>query len=128
MEKKRLGVDAQLYLDLLPVGGSGVKAEYYLAKDRGLKEDGWYLWLSQVITTKFGAAVRYDYFDPNTSESAKNDATGTWSLAFHYFWDSYVRITAAYDIPRQLKDNSLFSKHTGDLNDNRFTLQFQFSL
>jgi hypothetical protein len=125
-DKKRYGADAQVYLDFLPLGGTGFRGEYYQAKDNDKNERGGYLWLSQNILTKFGAAARYDYWDPNTDENAKNDATGTLSLALHYFWDSYVRITAAYDIPHRLKDNSIFSKYDGDIKDNRFTLQFQF--
>ena len=132
-DKRRYGADAQVYLDVLPIGGTGVRGELYVAqdynktaKDSLADEVGWYLWLSQNIYTKFAAAVRYDYWDPNTDENAKNDATGTLSLALHYFWDSYVRITGAYDIPHQLKENSIFSKYSGDKKDNRFTLQFQF--
>ncbi|MCJ7577207.1 MAG: OprO/OprP family phosphate-selective porin [candidate division Zixibacteria bacterium] len=132
-DKRRYGADAQVYLDVLPIGGTGIRGELYLAKDYNktandslADEMGWYLWLSQNIYTKFGAAARYDYWDPNTDSNAKNDATGTLSLAFHYFWDSYVRITTAYDIPHQLKESSIFSKYSGDKKDNRFTLQFQF--
>ena len=132
-DKIRYGADAQVYLDFLPLGGTGIRGELYSAKDYNktakdslAKEMGWYLWLSQNIYTKFGAAVRYDYWDPNTDSNVKNDATGTLSLALHYFWDSNVRITAAYDIPHKLKENSIFSKYSGDIKDNRFTLQFQF--
>jgi hypothetical protein len=134
-DKIRYGADAQVYLDFLPIGGTGIRGELYsakdfnkTAKDSSAKEMGWYLWLSQNIYTKFGAAVRYDYWDPNTANDHKDDATGTLSLALHYFWDSYVRVTAAYDIPHKLKGNSIFSKHSGDRKDNRFTLQFQFML
>jgi len=133
-DKRRYGADAQVYLDILPIGGTGIRGELYLAKDYNKSaknsladERGWYLWLSQNIYTKFGAAARYDYWDPNTDSEFKNDATGTLSLALHYFWDSYVRITAAYDIPHQLKENSMFSKLESDKKDNRFTLQFQFT-
>jgi phosphate-selective porin len=132
-DKIRYGADAQVYLDVLPIGGTGIRGEFYSAKDFNktakdslADELGWYFWLSQNIYTKFGVAVRYDYWDPNTDKDVKNDATGTLSLALHYYWDSYVRITAAYDIPHQLKENSIFSKYDGDKKDNRFTLQFQF--
>jgi hypothetical protein len=132
-DKIRYGADAQVYLDFLPLGGTGIRGELYSAKDYNktakdslADELGWYLWLSQNIYTKFGAAVRYDFWDPNTDTNAKNDAFGTLSLAFQYYWDSNVRITAAYDMPHQLKDNSIFSKYAGDRKDNRFTLQFQF--
>ncbi|MEW6052102.1 MAG: porin [Candidatus Zixiibacteriota bacterium] len=127
-DKNRVGIDAQLYLDVLPLGGTGVRAEMIGARDKGKMERGWYLWLSQAVYKNFGGAVRYDYFDPNTSDAAKSDATGTLSLAAHYYWDANVRLTAAYDMPRLLKDNSIFSKASGDKKDNTFTLQFQYSM
>jgi hypothetical protein len=140
--KKRFGLDAQAYFDVLPVGGSAVRAELYLAEDylstatnKLAKERGWYLWLSQTLGKKFAAAARYDFWDPNTknnytdtSAKKKDDATGTLSLAVHYFWDSWVRVTAAYDVPHLLKDGSMFSKSPYDPKDNRFTLQFQFTI
>ncbi len=145
-DKIRYGLDAQAYLDLLPMGGTAIRAEFFYGEDYqkasvdqiGVSK-GWYLWLSQTLGTKFGAAVRYDYFDPNIhndfTESdpsklavLKNDAMGTTSLALHYFWDEHVRITAAYDMFKALEDGSMFSKYEGDVDDNRFTLQFQFSI
>jgi hypothetical protein len=131
-DKIRYGLDAQYYLDVLPVGGTGIRAEAYFAKDYNkavttdslARETGWYFWVSQNLGKKFAAAVRYDYWDPN--KDAGNDATSTLSLATHYYWDGNVRITAAYDIPRILKGKSTFSAVDNDLKDNRFTLQFQF--
>ncbi|MBK7142360.1 MAG: hypothetical protein IPH75_09795 [bacterium] len=132
-DKNRYGMDAQLYLDFLPIGGTAVRGECYWATDYDktggsdslVNRQGWYLWVSQAITTKFGAALRYDYWDPN-SETAINDALGTLSMAMHYYWDPNVRITAAYDMPRKLEGTSKFSKLESDPEDNRFTLQFQF--
>ncbi len=132
-DKTRYGVDAQLYLDVLPIGGTAVRGEYYWAEDYDktggvdslVGRQGWYLWLSQAISTKLGAALRYDYWDPNT-ETAINDALGTLSMAMHYYYDGNVRITAAYDMPRRLKGQSTFAKVKNDPEDNRFTLQFQF--
>lgn len=126
-EKNRVGADAQLFLDVLPLGGTGIRTEYFGARDKGKTERGWYLWLSQAVYKKFGGAMRYDYFDPNTSDAKQGDATGTFSLAGHYYWDANVRITAAYDIPRLLKGNSMFSKAANDRRDNTFTLQFQYT-
>ncbi len=145
-DKIRYGIDAQAYFDVLSVGGTAVRGEFFYGEDYqrtsvdvvGVSK-GWYLWLSQTLGTKFGAAVRYDFFDPNVhndyteSDPAKlavlkNDATGTMSLAMHYFWDANVRITAAYDMFRTLEDGSMFSKYDGDIDDNRFTLQFQFAI
>lgn len=132
-DKNRFGVDAQLYLDVLPIGGTAIRGEYYGATDFDksdlddslVSRQGWYLWVSQSISTKLGAALRYDYWDPN-SETAINDAIGTWSMALHYFFDPNVRITAAYDMPSKLKGESTFASVDKDPEDNRFTLQFQF--
>jgi len=140
--KKRFGLDAQAYFDILPVGGSAVRTEFYYAEDYNSAANdkmgvgkGFYIWLSQTLGKKFAAAARYDFWDPNVhgdytdkSLKKKDDATGTMSLAVHYFWDSWVRVTAAYDIPHLLKDGSLVSKSPYDPKDNRFTLQFQFTI
>jgi len=131
-DKDRYGIDAQAYLDLLPVGATGIRAEYFKARDynstakKVLHEQGWYGWVSQSLGNKFGAAVRYDYWDPNTL--TLGDATGTWSFALHYFYDANVRLTAAYDIPHLLDGNSTFTKSVKDVKDNRFTLQFQYTI
>ncbi|MDZ4722598.1 MAG: porin [candidate division Zixibacteria bacterium] len=134
-DKTRYGADAQVYLDILPFGGTAFRGELFIAEDYNnsaadslASKIGWYLWLSQSLSTKFGAAVRYDYWDPNTDATAANDAIGTLSLAGHYYFDSYVRITAAYDIPSLLEGRSTFRKHPADITDNRFTLQFQFAI
>lgn len=141
-DKRRYGIDAQAYFDVLPVGGSAVRAEFYYgddysssARDKMASGKGFYVWLSQTLGKKLAAAARYDFWDPNVhgdyadgSLRKKDDATGTMSLAMHYYWDSWVRITAAYDMPRLLKDGSLTSESPYDPKDNRFTLQFQFTI
>jgi len=141
-DKIRYGLDAQTYFEILPMGGSSARAEFYYAEDYSsgavdlsAVSKGWYLWLSQSLGPKFGAAVRYDFFDPNVHNDYKNqtpanlnDAVGTLSMVLHYYWDGNVRISAAYDMPRTLKDGSLFFKYDGDIKDNRFTLQFQFAI
>lgn len=131
-DKDRYGLDAQAYLDLLPIGSTGIRGEYYRARDynKDIKkvahEQGWYFWVSQNIGKKLGASARYDFWSPNTK--AGDNATGTWSFAGNYFFDGNVRITAAYDIPQLLKGKSTFSKSVKDIRDNRFTLQFQFTI
>jgi hypothetical protein len=131
-DKDRYGLDAQAYLDFLPIGSTGLRGEFYKARDynKDIKnvahEQGWYFWVSQNIGKKLGASARYDYWNPNTQ--AADNATGTWSFAANYFYDGNVRITAAYDIPQLLKGRSTFSKSVKDIKDNRFTLQFQFTI
>ncbi len=131
-DRERLGADMQFYFDLIPVGSTALRAEFFKARDynRDVKtvvdERGWYLWLSQSLGKNLGAAARYDFWSPNTALA--NNATGTWSFAAHYFYDANVRITAAYDIPQLLAGKSTFSKSPNDRADNRFTLQFQFAI
>jgi phosphate-selective porin len=131
-DKDRYGLDAQAYFDLIPAGATGIRAEFYQARDynKDIKkvahEQGWYLWLSQNIGRNFGAAARYDYWNPNTNGT--DNATGTWSFAANYYYDGNVRITAGYDIPQLLKGKSTFSKSDKDRRDNRFTLQFQYTI
>lgn len=145
-DKIRYGADAQMKLALLPIGSTTARIEYYYADDYSSSaadlaavSRGWYVWLSQSLGKKFGAALRYDYFDPNMHNDyaetdsfrlarISNDATGTFSVAFRYFWDSAVSLTAAYDFFWQLKDGSMYRKYSGDIKDNRFTLQFQFKM
>jgi hypothetical protein len=133
-DKDRYGVDAQAYFDFLPIGATGLRGEFYQARDYSstykgvVHEQGWYLWLSQVVGKKFAAAARYDYWDPNTRAAVADRATGTISLAAHYYYDPNVRLTLGYDIPRKLKGSSMFSKSAADIKDNRLTLQFQYTL
>ena len=131
-DKDRYGLDAQAYLDLLSIGSTGLRTEYYKARDynKDIKTvahaQGWYFWVSQNVGKKFGASARYDYWSPNTQKG--DNATGTLSLAANYFYDGNVRITAAYDMPRLLRGQSTFSKSVKDIDDNRFTLQFQYTI
>lgn len=135
-DKIRYGADMQVYLDFLPIGGSAIRSEVYLSEDYNTKDSedsaaqglGWYLWLSQSLSTKFSIAARYDYWDVNRDADFEDDAIGTLSLAAHYFWDAHVRLTAAYDNPRLLKGKSFFSGHDNDVKDNTVTLQFQFMI
>lgn len=133
-DKIRYGADAQVYLDVLPLGNTGIRGELLLSQDysssagKVVDGRGFYLWLSQNLGKRLGAAARYDVWDPNTDSGVQNDATGTLSLAGHYYYDGNIRITAAYDMPRKLEKNSLFTALATDPDDNRFTLQFQYTL
>jgi hypothetical protein len=127
-DKMRTGVDAQAYLNLLPCGGTGLRGEYMFAHDKGLRKDGWYLWLSQSLTTKFGAAVRYQTFEPNKDIAVAtkgDDKLNTISLAFHYYWDTKTRITLAYDINKE--PGKTAAGKDREVKNNLFTIQWQFS-
>lgn len=126
--KMRTDIDAQAFLNILPFGGTGLRGEYMFAHDKGLRKDGWYLWLSQSLTTKFGGAVRYQTFDPNKDNvvtKVGDDKLNTVSVAFHYFWDTKTRITLAYDINKEPGRSAAGASR--EVKNNLFAMQWQFS-
>ena len=87
------GIDAQLYADLLPIGGSSLRAEIITGQQPGTKDDnrslgsitypftghlylrnflGYYAALIQNIGLQHQFVVRYDAFIPNMDVSAKH--------------------------------------------------------
>lgn len=122
-KKNRLGTDVQLFFVGAPrLGESGIRAEVYLAGEFDRDLLGWYVWLSQKLGKQFGAAIRYDTFDPDTDrrDGRKIDQV---SLAAHYYHDENVRITCAYDIRKTEETAEVL-----DPEDNVLTIQIQFSL
>ena len=94
--RKRIGADAQTYLDVPGIGGFALKGEAILSKDTNLAlgataadpckdvtSFGWILTASQNIGDYLGIAARVDSYDPLFSKSlsdacrAKNPALGT---------------------------------------------------
>jgi phosphate-selective porin len=136
--RTRLGADLQLYLDLVPVGGTALKGEYIVGKtyQRGGVEQlnvpasGWWLLLVQNLGLSNAVALRYDSFDPERgrppTESGTrlgaNNPIGTLGVAaIHYFGES-LKITAAYELPMTATAEG---GSVQDPKDNLFTLQFQ---
>jgi hypothetical protein len=150
-DKTRLGFDAQYFYELPTLGGGTLRAEYYGghnlnadslrtlvvppgapstgrvllpgADPAHLATDfvGWYAMWVQNLGEKWQAAARVERFDPNTD--VDHDQFDRVSLGLNYFWDGYVRITAAYDIPRT--DFALGTGGFDDPEDNLWTLQVQ---
>ena len=126
-DKVRSGVDAQLYFDLLPFGGTALRGEYYQGFGVGSKDSrfqGYYAWFSQQITTKFGLAYRFDRWDPNARENAKGDRVDQHDFVFHYYWDSNTRISFEYVMPKDELDPALAGDK--DRKDNVFRVQTLF--
>lgn len=122
-EKDRIGADAQAFLQIFPeLGESGIRAEVFVAKEFDRDILGWYIWLSQKLGKQFGAALRFDTYDPDTDleDGKKLDQV---SIAGHYYHDENVRITCAYDIRKTEEVGS-----AKDPDDNLFTVQVQFAL
>lgn len=126
-DKVRRGVDAQAYLDLLPIGGTALRGEYYQGFGVGNNDSrflGFYGWFSQQLTTKFGLAYRFDSWDPNTKSTVKGDKVNQHTAVVHYYWDSNTRISFEYVMPKdELDPNVLGDK---DRNDNVFRVQTLF--
>jgi phosphate-selective porin len=136
--RTRLGADVQLYLDLLPVGGTAVKAEYITgttyqrggAEVFGVPASGFWVLLVQNLGLSDAVALRYDSFDyQNGHEAAEADskldptnAVSTLGLqAMHYFGEN-LKVSATYELPVTATASGGTVK---DPKDNLFTLQFQ---
>lgn len=118
LPRNRIGADAQLYLDLLPFGGTALVAEFvagtsYWANGverAGQTALGWYVLLAQNILKNDQIAVRYDFFDPATGTPNRPDAADPTKpsglnqvhtigfVATHYF-DDVFKLSLTYEIP-----------------------------
>lgn len=140
LPRNRIGADAQLYLDVLPFGGTALVAEFVAGTSywvNGVERPGqtalgWYVLLVQNILKNDQIAVRYDFFDPATGTPNRPDAadpTKTSSLnqvhtvgflATHYF-DDVFKLSLVYELPL------VASSGQGDAppKQNLFTVQMQ---
>jgi phosphate-selective porin len=136
--RSRFGADVQAYLDLLPIGGTALKAEYITGKTYqrggneqfGVPASGWWTLLVQNIGLSDAVAVRYDSFDYENGSAAieaddklgANNAVGTLGLqAMHYFGEN-LKVSATYELPMTATAEG---GSVEDPKDNLFTLQFQ---
>jgi phosphate-selective porin len=137
--RSRFGADVQMYLDVVPLGGTALKAEYltgtsYLrggVEQFGVPASGWYALLVQNIGLSHALALRYDYFDPenglpdaasatDATRPASNNATGTLGIAAIHYLGEHLKVTAAYELPM-----TATAGEAQDPKDNLFTLQLQ---
>jgi hypothetical protein len=137
--RQRLGADVQLYLDLLPVGGTKVALEGIVgttwSKDGVEQFDkhgrGGYALLVQSLGEDCALAARYDVFDGDTDAAAEADPTDptkpasansvkTLGVALLYYWSEVIKLTLEYDIPKTDTPPGI-----EDPEDNLLTLQFQ---
>ena len=136
--RNRLGADLQLYLDLLPVGGTALKGEYMAGstyqrggvEQFGVAAHGWWAMVVQNLGLTNQVAIRYDAFDPqNASEATESeDRLGTNNpvstlgfAAIHHFGEN-LKVTAAYELPMTA---TVEGGTAEDPKDNLFTVQFQ---
>jgi phosphate-selective porin len=143
LKKQWFGAELRLYADLL--GGLSIKSEYIAGTnstpsltalktdpDKIRKFSGFYVYLVKNIGTKNEFVAKYDSYDPNTSlsgDAAKSDIYyKTWTLAWQYYLNDNIRITAQYEMP-QNETNASTKNMAGTANvqlqDNTFSIRVQ---
>jgi hypothetical protein len=150
-DKRRLGLDGQLFYELPQLGGGTVRAEVYggsnvnpdsvkaltetpaaPATGRVLKAGadpghlatdftGWYAMWVQSLGERWQVAARVEAFDPNTDRD--HDQFERVSIGANWFYDGYTRVTVSYDVPRT--DKAVAGGRFEDPKDNLWTVQFQ---
>ena len=151
--KQNYTVEAQIYLDLLPIGGTIIRGELLdgrrpTAGVAGVKRDtltftpavsarplqirnqrGFYAYFIQNIGADLQLVARYDMFDRNTDlagdQVTRIDDAAVSVLGFgvNGFIEN-LRITAFYEIPTVATDEIVAG--VGDLKDNKTTIRFQY--
>jgi hypothetical protein len=136
--RNRMGADLQLYLDLLPVGGTALKGEYITGstyqrggvEQFGVAAHGWWAMAVQNIGLSNQVAIRYDSFDPqNSSEASESDGKlgannpiNTLGLTAIHHLSENLKVSATYELPITATAGS---STVEDPKDNVFTVQFQ---
>ena len=108
-DRNRVGADVQVYLNLLPVGGTALKGEFIAGKTGigsptdagaglGLAGHAWHATVVQNLTSSFQVAARYEQFvkDDNLkapatggavkSTSSTSRSTTTWAATTSSRW------------------------------------------
>ncbi len=117
-ERTRIGLDAQLYLDLLPFGSTAIKAEFIAGRTYqasnverfGQTALGWYALIIQNIGDHEQLGFRYDFFDPatgtpngvdakNKSRPLSNNQIHTFGVVASHYFDEVLKLTVAYEVP-----------------------------
>jgi phosphate-selective porin len=143
LDKHWTGGEIRIYADVL--GGMSIKAEYMaginsiastvagtsttaqMKASPNLYNNfaGYYVYLVKNVGAQNQFVARYDYYDPNTKLSG--DAVGgsvfykTWTLAWQYYLNDNIRITAQYLMPQ----NENNTANPNDMKDNMFTVRVQ---
>jgi hypothetical protein len=119
-DRNRVGVDAQLFLDLLPIGGTALKGEYVwghttiggtlgaggnlpaVTSDAPVPTgSGWYATLVQNVGDPFQVAVRYEQYRPDHTVDLSATSTAVavqqeLQVALHAFVGANYKLTAAW--------------------------------
>jgi len=120
-DRNRFAVDAQLYLDLLPVGGTALKGEYMWghttiggtlgaggnlpANDAPVPTgSGWYAILVQNIGQPYQVAVKYEQYRPDHTVDLSATSTTVavqqeLQIALHAYLGANMKVTGAWYHP-----------------------------
>jgi hypothetical protein len=117
-DRVRVGADLQVFLDLLPFGGTAVKGEYIWGKtaigdkdggagDRfGKTMSGWYALVTQNVGATDQVAIRYDWFIPDhgidqslAANASKVFVNTDLTVAVHHYVGAAWKLTVLYDHP-----------------------------
>jgi hypothetical protein len=150
-DRLRLGADTQLYFEIPGLGGLSLRGEAIWANDvnmdfSGMPEDrcqdqksfGWYVTVVQNFGNYFGAALRFDQYDPyrkglegcptgdrdppeQRSRFADLDRVSTWSAAALVYFSGNLKGTINFDHVSEQGTQALL---TDDIL--RFQLQARF--
>ncbi len=115
-DRTRYGADVQVFLDLLPVGGTAVKAEYLMGTTAigtgaggggdalGVKGYGWYGTLLQSVGLHDQVAVRYQQYVADkdldlAANPTKVKSVNEVSVAYHHYFGDAIKLSLAYYHP-----------------------------
>jgi hypothetical protein len=150
LKKQWFGGEVRVYADVL--GGLALKGEYItgsnsvastiaatstMAQKKASPNtvnnfSGYYLYLIKNLGTKHEFVAKYDFYDPNTSlsgDAAKSSVYyKTLTLAWQYYLNDFIRITAQYEMPQNEISASVKNKAgvaSSQLADNTFSIRVQ---
>ena len=143
LNKNWVGGEIQIFADVL--GGMAIKGEYItginsspgsVAATSTMAQmlaspslynnfSGYYIYFIKNIGPKNQFVAKYDYYDPNTKLSG--DAAGnniyykTWTLAWQYYLNDFIRISLNYEMPK----NEINASNPNDKKDNTLGVRIQ---
>ncbi len=143
--RTRFAVDAQLFLDLLPIGGTALKGEWMVGSNAiggtlgvgattpggtsttavPTTGHGWYLLLTQNVGSQFQVAARYEQYVANntlvplTTAAKRRDEI---QLAAHWYVGQNYKFSASYYLPAAAE---LGPTAKADLKQDQVFLQAQ---
>jgi len=111
-DRYRVGADLQVYLDLLPIGGTALKGEFIWGRTGSVAAatldqtgHGWYALATQNIGKYQQLAARWEEFTPNNTASTEGPANTTvkterqLQVALHSFVGQAFKLSVAWYHP-----------------------------